>query len=91
MHEIFMRYPVLTELYCEYINSDEYNQHELTRFIDSNSTEVHKQAVALAQAGNESAATDKMMSACTEYEHAGVIFGFQTALAMLKETGTVQV
>ena len=91
MQSLFDSYPIIAELYCDFINSDEYNHHEITSFFDGNSTEIHKQAVSLAQAGNETGATDKMMSACTEYEFAGFVFGFQRALAMLKETGAVQI
>lgn len=90
MIDIRKEYPIITKLFYDYTTSDEYLQNDLTWYVDSKSTEMHKAAIALVQDGHALGATDMMMSACVEYEHAGFIFGFTYALNLMKETQLIK-
>ena len=90
MHMFEEKYPTISELYYDFINSGEYTHSALTQYNDRHSTELFRHAAELIQSGDQNGATDKMMFACTEYEHAAFIFGFVRALHILKESGTVE-
>ena len=91
MHYFEEKYPAISEIYYEYINSDDHAKHPITVYADRNNDKLTAEALAYMEKGDKSNAEDKIMCTCSEYEHAGFIHGFSYALKIFKEAGVLPV
>ena len=91
MHYFQEQYPAISEIYYDYINSDEYNDHPITRYADSNNDKLTSEALECLEKGDKINAEDKLMCSCSEYEHEGFIHGFSCAMKLLREAGALPV
>ena len=80
------KYPTITKLHCDYIQTEEYFTHPLVTHNDKNASVALNQALEYINKGDVANASDVISMTTTDYELAGFILGFTQALKLFKET-----
>lgn len=76
-------YPTLHELYCNYINTDEYAKHPVVKFL--NNCHVEDEVISYLANGEENKAVDAIIVALIDAEAAGFILGYSFATSIFNE------
>lgn len=80
------RYPQITELYYDFVNSDVYANHPVVEVTEPARSKAIDKAFEELQAGNTVCASDILTDCATTYEHSGFILGFTLAMNLMQES-----
>lgn len=86
-------YFYIRNLYYDYLKTDEYNNHPLTKETYQNSNKSVGKAIELLLSGTDEGkrnASDVMVSVASESEETGFILGFSYALHFISEANQVK-
>ena len=83
---IEVRYPTLSKLYLDLIQSDEWCRHPLIAYNEKQTNKLLEDGTALIQQGDYLSGESKILSASTDYEMTGFIMGYTYAMQTLKDT-----
>ena len=78
-------YPLITELYYDYLNTDSYQKHPMTRFVDADTDDALNRAIVSLKEGDEDDAYESLLHSAVSYEHGGFILGFTMAMNIMSE------
>lgn len=80
-------YPQITALYNDYLDSDEYTNHQITQTVDFYTLEMLRKALEQLKQGDSIKANNTLTECAVTYEQAGFTLGFSLAMNILKECG----
>ncbi len=80
------KHPIITQLYYDYIQTEEYFANPLVIHIDKNASVALSKALEYIKNNDTVKASDVIYLSATDYELAGFILGFTQALKLFKET-----
>lgn len=84
------KYPAITEMYFDYINTTEYCNLSFQKAQDGKAAEHIDEALKYYQSGKSGKAIDCLIGASVDYELSGFILGFTYAYNLLKEMESVK-